>query len=118
MRRSVPDDDAFYEAIRPFLEMERREIFEGPCDDDCQVTAEMIDGSSGPFDSDFGAELRAFEKFLQTGIYPSGLYPEIFWDGPQPLPCGGLLSNKVGTGGKVFRNTILPSEVFPDGVKG
>ena len=88
-----PDNDAFYEAIRPFQEMERREAFEGPCEDDCQVTAEMIDGSSGPFDPDFGAELRAFEKFLQTGIYPSGLYPEVFWDGPQPLPCGGLLTN-------------------------
>lgn len=90
-----PDDDAFYEAIEPFRKMERADLRSGPCDDDCQLTAEFIDGSRGPFDSDFGAELQAFEKFLRTGIYPDGLYPDAFWNGAKPLPCGGILTNKV-----------------------
>ncbi len=92
----IDDPEEFQQAIRPFLEMERREIIEGPCEDDCQVTAQYIDGSEGRFDPDFGAEMQAFEKFLRTGIYPDGLYPGAIWDGAKPLPCGGILTNKRG----------------------
>ena len=92
-----PDDyeETFQAAVKPLLEMEQMDQRFGPCEDDCAVTAQYIDGSEGPFDPDFSAEMRAFEKFLRSGVYPDGLYPETFWDGAKPLPCGGILSNKV-----------------------
>ena len=64
----IDDPDEFQAAIRPFLEMERQDQRSGPCEDDCQVTAQYIDGSEGRFDPDFGAEMQACEKFLRTGV--------------------------------------------------
>lgn len=84
------DDDLFYEALKPFQEAQRRMEREGPCEDDCQLTAVMIEDA-----------VRYEAGYLDPHIDPSyfvqqGLYPEMLHDGPPGLPCGGILTNKRG----------------------
>jgi len=90
------DDDLFYEALKPFQEAQRRMEREGPCEDDCQVTAVLIEDAvryeGGYLDPRSHAHIdRILSYFMQQGLYPETLH-----EGPPGLPCGGILTNKVG----------------------
>lgn len=92
----IDDPDEWQEAIRPFLEMERREIIEGPCEDDCQVTAIGIEDAVR-YEADY-LDPRSHVHIDRILAYymQQGLYPEKLYEGPQGLPCGGILTNKRG----------------------
>ena len=89
------DPDEYFEAIRPFQEIEKKDRFFGPCEDDCQVTAIAIEESER-FERGMlkDCEEAIFREYLRTGKIPTGMYPSILFDGPEGLPCGGLLANK------------------------
>jgi len=91
----IEDPDEYQAAIKPFLEMERREIIEGPCEDDCQVTAVMIEDAVR-YEADY-LDPRSHVHIDRILAYytQQGLYPEKLHGGPPGLPCGGILSNKV-----------------------
>lgn len=91
----IDDPDEFQDAVRPFLEMERRDQRSGPCEDDHIMVAPLIEDAErferGYFDPD------AIDYFIADLLLgPGSLYPQNLHDGPPGLPCGGILTNKRG----------------------
>ena len=97
----IDDPDEWQEAIRPFLEVDRRDQRSGPCEDDCQLTAIGIEDAVR-YEADY-LDPRSHVHIDRILAYymQQGLYPEKLHEGPQGLPCGGILSNNdpYGIGG-------------------
>lgn len=86
------DDDLFYEALKPFQEAQRREVREGPCEDDAVMVAPLIEDAVRYESGYFGHIDQMIQRYLCSGY----MYPERLHDGPPGLPCGGILANKRG----------------------
>lgn len=87
-----PEDDLFYEALKPFQEAQRREVREGPCEDDTVMVAPLIEDAVRYERDYFGHIDRLIQQYLCSG----NMYPERLHDGPPGLPYGGILTNKRG----------------------
>lgn len=92
-----PDDyeETFQAAVKPLLEMEQMDQRSGPCEDDCQVTAVMIEDAVRYEANYLDPRSHAHIDRILTYYMQQGLYPEKLHNGPPGLPCGGILTNKV-----------------------